>query len=121
MEGRVRVLGRVESVNKTGYVVVRVENPGDRGVRPGVRVLLGDRPVGRLTDLIGNVDSPYAVVRLEKGSSLSPGELMGSLLHYIQPLPKRPRLGRRRVRGARLGPRRLLERYCGYGRGEGCL
>ncbi|MCE4612437.1 MAG: hypothetical protein F7C07_01200 [Desulfurococcales archaeon] len=107
MEGRVRVLGTVESVNKAGYVVVRVENPGDRGVRPGVKVLLGSRPVGRLTDLIGNVDSPYAVVRLEKEPGLSPSDLVGSLLHYIQPLPRRPRFGRRRARGARRGSRRL--------------
>ena len=106
MEGRARVLGRVESVNKAGYVVVRVENPGDRGVRPGVRVLLGDRPIGRLADLIGNVNSPYAVVRLEKGLEAALEELEGSTLYYLQPLPRRPRFGRR-ARGARRGSRRL--------------
>ncbi len=105
MESRLRVLGRVVSASKTGYLVVKVGNPGDRGLRPGVKVVLEGKPVGRLVDLIGNVESPYAVVRLDKEVGLSLEHFVGAQLHYLQPRPRRPRYGRRRARGARRGPK----------------
>jgi rRNA processing protein Gar1 len=106
MEGRLRVLGRVVSVSRAGYLVVKVDNPGDRGLRPGVSVLLGGRRVGRVVDLVGNVESPYALVRPAKESGLDPGGVLGAQLYYLQPRPRRPRRAGR-FRGVRRGPRRV--------------
>ncbi|MCE4628443.1 MAG: hypothetical protein F7C34_04780, partial [Desulfurococcales archaeon] len=113
-------LGKVVSVVKTGHAVVRLENPGLR-VKLGAEVIdsLG-RPVGRLVDLIGRVDRPYAVVRIR---GITPG--VGDTLFMV--LRRRVRRrgkkggarGRRRSPGARGGERRKpVSRRLSGGRGS---
>ncbi len=91
MERRL-LLGVVEHVTKSGYVVVRVADPNMR-VRLGSRVVdARGVEVGRLVDLIGNVEEPYAVVKARALRASLAGE-------RVYMLVKAPRKGRRKGRG----------------------
>jgi len=110
VNSRIRKLGIVHSVAKSGYVVVRLEN---KNARIGVKALWRGKEVGSVSDLIGNIESPYALVKLADRNMLSEIRV-GDEIHYIyQPLRKRGRGKRRRrrneLRGRKSGlSRRLL-------------
>jgi len=88
------VLGDVATVTKAGYATVKIADPGVR-LKLGLRVVDDSgREVGRLVDVIGRVEEPYAVVRV---SSPDPG-LAGRRLFIVLPRGGR---GGRRGRGAR--------------------
>ena len=95
-------LGRVHRKAKTGYLVVRVEDPGKR-YRLGLKVVMeGGKEVGRLVDLIGNINSPYALVKLSN-KELAEEVPDESVLYLVYP-PRGPKTrGRAPSRRGRRG------------------
>ena len=98
MREELRKLGRVAKITRIGYVIVEVE--GDpRRLRLGSRVSRRDwSEVGRLVDIIGPVDAPYAVVKPAEGEAVEAGEEL-----FV--VERRRGRGRGRGRGRRGGTR----------------
>lgn len=93
------LLGRVVARTKSGYIVVAIHDPAMR-VKIGGKVVDGTGSlVGVVADVIGNVEKPYAVVKL-KGSE-TPEE--GAQLFM---LVERRRRGAARKGGRKRGVRR---------------
>ena len=93
------LLGEVHAHSRTGHIVVRVADPNMR-LRLGLRVVNSNGvEVGRLADIIGNVEQPYAVVK--PLSEKLPGE--GERLFVIIPV-------RKARRGTRRGGRKRKEK-----------
>ncbi len=90
------LLGKVISVTKMGYAVTRITDPNLR-VRLGSRVIDDKgKEIGKLIDIIGNVNRPYAVIRIQEGIPT-----IGTAVYMIVQKPRR-RGGRRKTRrGAR--------------------
>lgn len=97
-------LGTVYTITRGGLITVRlgnIRNPPRLGLKvysnqPG-------KPIGRLIDIIGPVESPFAVVKLEAGASISIGDPL-----YIEPPTRRDRRSRhsRRRKPGKPGPSR---------------
>ena len=84
---------------KSGYIVVGMEAP--KPPKLGVPVYTSDRRrIGTLLDVIGPVDSPYAVVKPDKLEYLSVVK-PGDKLYYEVPRPRRRGGGRGRGRRGR--------------------
>ena len=76
--------------------MVRVGQFDPRRFRRGLPVVREDgTKVGVTYDIIGNVGSPYLIVRLDAGASVTPSDRL-----YVMIPPARP-TGRRRGRGLR--------------------
>ena len=91
-------LGTVYTITRGGLITVRLGNIG-KPPRLGLKVYSNKpgEPVGRLIDIIGPVESPFAVVKLEAGASISVGDPL-----YIEPPIRRNRRNRRK-RGRKPG------------------
>ncbi|MEB3788496.1 MAG: hypothetical protein GSR72_01215 [Desulfurococcales archaeon] len=89
-ERRLR-LGRVKTTTKTGHLVVEIEDKNLR-LRLQWPVHTKDgRKVGVISDIIGNIDRPYAVVKLfEKGEGVREGDTLFTVI------PERKRRGAKR-------------------------
>ncbi|MEB3764923.1 MAG: hypothetical protein GSR77_01990 [Desulfurococcales archaeon] len=116
-ERRLR-LGRVKTATKTGHLVVEIEDKNLR-LRLQWPVHTTDgRKIGVISDIIGNIDRPYAVVKLlDKGEGVREGDTLFVVI------PERKRRGAKR-RGRRRGgkgqkrsrsPSRRTSRYTGSG------
>ncbi len=95
-------LGRVYSIVNTGHIVVSVENKrvvsqrflGAKAFRSSDK-----KELGQLSDFIGNVEKPYAVIKPVSRNILtvlSPGD---SVYIVVRERPRRPRKHRRRSLG----------------------
>lgn len=83
-------LGEVRSTPK-GLAVVRVGQFDPKRFRRGLPVVKEDgTKVGVTYDIIGNVESPYLIVRLEAGASLTPSDKLYVLIQPARP-PRRSR------------------------------
>ena len=99
------MLGRVYVVSRTGHIVAELADPGLR-VRLGAKVVdASGRIVGRLADLIGSVERPYAVVKPSMEAE-PPGP--GSPLFII--VKPRKQRGRRGGSGRRLQEKERREK-----------
>lgn len=62
-------------VAKTGLITVKIDtSQWKKPPRLGLKVYSDQRPVGRIVDVIGPVESPFAVVKLEDGAEVQEGE-----------------------------------------------
>ncbi len=91
-------LGTVYTITRGGLITVRLDNIR-KPPRLGLKVYSNQpgKPIGRLIDIIGPVESPFAVVKLEAGASISIGDPL-----YIEPPTRRDRRNRR-TRGRKPG------------------
>ncbi len=91
-------LGTVYTITRGGLITVRlgnIRNPPRLGLK-----VYSNQPgkhIGRLIDIIGPVESPFAVVKLEAGASVAIGDPL-----YIEPPTRRDRRSRR-TRGRKSG------------------
>ena len=92
-------LGRIWRIVQTGHIIVEPVNPGGVAkLRLGLRVFDSSRSqVGTLSDVVGNVNSPYVVVKPIDRSSLKRLNVREAL--YVE-VP-RPSGKRRRRKGRR--------------------
>ncbi|MEB3780057.1 MAG: hypothetical protein GSR85_07490 [Desulfurococcales archaeon] len=109
---RIRRLGIIHSLVKSGYVVVKLEG---KNIRTGTKALWNKKEIGIVNDLIGNIESPYALIKLANRNMLSDLQVGDEVYYVYQPPKKRgrgKRRGRRdelRNRGGKGGlPRRIL-------------
>lgn len=66
-----QILGSIYTIAKPNLIVVKIENPG-RIPRIGVDVIdENNEYIGRVVDIIGPVESPFAVLRPAKQSVIS--------------------------------------------------
>ena len=94
------LLGRVETVTKAGYATVKIEDP-NISVKLGLRVVdASGSEVGRRVDVIGRVEEPYAVVRVNRDD-----DLVGRQVYVVLPPPRRRRGRGRKGKGGRRGGR----------------
>jgi rRNA processing protein Gar1 len=85
-------LGTVYTITPGKLITVRLGNIR-KPPRLGLKVYSNKpgAPIGRLIDVIGPVESPFAVVKLEAGASVSIGEPL-----YIEPPVKRGQKNRQK-------------------------
>ncbi|MCE4601478.1 MAG: hypothetical protein F7C38_08010 [Desulfurococcales archaeon] len=96
METRKLLLGSVAAVTRSGYIIVEINNPNMR-IKIGGRVEDGKGvEIGKIIDLIGNIEKPYAVIKPAKETSI-PSK--GDQVYMI--LQRRRKGGKRRKGGAR--------------------
>ena len=95
-------LGKIHSVVNTGHIVVSVRNKRLVSQRfLGAKTFRSSdkKELGQLSDFIGNVEKPYAVIKptsREVLTSLSPGD---SVYIVVKERPRRPRKHQRGSRG----------------------
>ena len=101
-----KLLGVVASKVQTGHLVVRLsEEWKERPPRTGWRVEVeGDGVSGILVDVIGDVESPYGVVKVEDRTRLAK-VTEGVNVYVVIPRPK-PRRRRMAARSRRVSRRR---------------
>ena len=97
-------LGDVEAIVQTGHVVVRpIDASIVRKLKLGFKVYRDGEPVGRVSDVIGNTEKPYVVVRVESKDVLDRLS-EGTRLYVELPPPRRPRRRPGKPRRGREGP-----------------
>ncbi len=99
MSARLKPLGKVLHMSHNGYVVAVIEESHLPSLGTPVYVE-GGRRIGVLLDVIGPVNSPFAVI---KPDNPEVSVKQGATIYYRPPLRRRPRgkgpRGRRRRRG----------------------
>jgi rRNA processing protein Gar1 len=109
------LLGQPVSLAKTGHLVVRIADPNVR-VRPGLKVEDADgNELGKLADIIGNVHSPYAVVRVSNLDAAK--RLLDEQKDAYVVIPVRRGRGRKKPKRGRGGARGRQKRGGREGRG----
>ncbi len=89
------LIGEVATVTKAGYATVKIADPNSR-LQLGYKVVdEAGREIGRLVDIIGRVEEPYAVIRVSDGQ-----DLVGKRVFLVLP-EKRRRRGRGRSKTRR--------------------
>ena len=99
-------LGTVYTITPGGLITVRLGNIR-KPPRLGLKVYSNQpgKPVGRLIDIIGPVESPFAVVKLDAGASISIGEPL-----YVEPPIRKNRKGKKKHGRKTNGPRQRSSR-----------